>query len=70
MNDKFFQPPSTAAEIVLLAEQLDCGPPEVALRFAQLVATHCAEISEELPPDASARQAGKGIRDAFGLANR
>lgn len=64
-GDPFDEVPRTVGEIVLLAEQLDCGLPHVALRFALMIVSQCAELAAELGPEASAQQASDAIRDAF-----
>jgi hypothetical protein len=55
----------TADEIVAIASRLDCGPPEIAVRFARMVAEHCAQLAEDTQAVSSGAQIGAIIRTAF-----
>lgn len=57
--------PRTVEEIVSLARQLDCGPPDIALRFALMIVSQCAELASDLAPGASAQDAARAILEAF-----
>jgi hypothetical protein len=64
MISDFVRPPDACAmtpdEILSVAGELDCGPAQSAITFAQMIAERCAQIVEEAGGDPAV-----AIRRAF-----
>jgi hypothetical protein len=58
-----------AEKIVAIAAQLKCGPSEVAVSFARMIAEHCAQLAEEDGAARSGVEVAALIREEFRVAD-